>query len=107
MRKPLVLLVVLVATSCTLEDVVLTAVDMAGEGTAVHPHLYFDEPMSEVSATSEPAATVCVRYTRSHYLQNKVAKPGVFTVDVVVTNKANDFETVVHVVNFDATAAEA
>ncbi len=73
MRKPLVLLVVLVATSCTLEDVVLTAVDMAGEGTAVHPHLYFDEPMSEVSATSEPAATVCVR----------------------------------HVVNFDATVAEA
>ena len=107
MRKPLVLLAVLVATSCTLEDVVLTAVDMAGEGTAVHPHLYFDEPMSEVSTTSEPATTVCVRYSRSHYTQNKVAKPGVFTVDVVVKNKTNGFETVIHLVNFDATAAAA
>jgi hypothetical protein len=63
------------------------------------PGLYFDEPMSRESTTSEPAATVCVGHARK--------KPGAFTMDVVVKNEANGFETVVHLVNFDAAVKEA
>ena len=110
MRKALALLAllaVLVATSCTWEEAAIGIVDIVVEAKAdkklqeeeaKYPLLYFGEPRPQESTTSEPATEVCLVYL--------TRKPEIFTVDVVVKNTANGFETVVHLQNFDATVAE-
>ena len=108
MRKALVLLAVLITTSCTYEERAIGITEIVLEAATAkrrqpkflseHAFLYFGEPRPEEFTTSE-STEICLVYLRG--------KPERFTVDAVVKNKANGFETVVHLVNFDATVAEA